>query len=157
MNLIKQIKEAAKKNNKRIVLPEGEEVRTLTAADILVKEGITQVKLIGNPTSIKNKARELNLKNIDGAIIIDPLNHEKKKLYIDKMVEIRREKGLSKEEAEELIKNPLYLGALMIKCGDADGEVAGAMNFTGNVLRPAFTQCELFMAKAKDQKITCQY
>jgi len=138
MNLLDQIKENAKKQNKKIVLPESTEERTLQAADILIEENIAQIILTGNPEEIKKEAARLNLKNIDKATIVDPKNHDKKDQYIDLMVEIRKNKGLKREDAAKLIENPLYLATLMIKNGDADGEVAGAENATGDVLRPAF-------------------
>lgn len=138
MDLLSQIRENARKLNKRIVLPEGEEERTLQAADILLKEEIAHLTLIGNPDQVKKKSASLNLENISKARIVDPLNHSEKKRYAEKMVELRKAKGLTMEEALKLIEDPLYLGTLMIKCKDADGEVAGAINFTGDVLRPAF-------------------
>jgi phosphate acetyltransferase len=138
MNLLEHIISNAKKNNKRIVLPEGEEERTLKAADILIGEGIAQIILLGNPEKLLHEAKKHNLANIDRATIIDPLNHPGKDKYIDLMVKLRSHKGLERIEAENLVKNPLYLAPLMIKAGDADGEVAGAMNSTGDVLRPAF-------------------
>ncbi len=138
MDLLNQIKANAKKHNKKIVLPESMEERTLKAADELIAEGIAQIILTGNPDEIKAKANELGLNNIDKAIIIDPKNHEKKDEYIDLMVEIRKNKGLTKEDAAKLVEDPLYLATIMIKNGDADGEVAGAENATGDVLRPAF-------------------
>jgi phosphate acetyltransferase len=138
MNLLEQIKQNAKKHFKRIVLPEGLEERTLKAADEAIREKIAQIILLGNRDKVLSFAKEMNLKNIEKANIVDPLKHEKKEHYIDLMVEIRKNKGLTKEEANRLVENPLYLGTLMIKNGDADGEVAGAMNATGDVLRPAF-------------------
>jgi phosphate acetyltransferase len=138
MSLLEEIKEKAKKHYKRIVLPEGLEERTMKAADIVAGEKIAHPILLGNPEKIKAKARELNLKNIEKCRIVDPLNHEKKEAYINLMLELRKSKGLTREEASRLIQDPLYLGTLMIKAGDADGEVAGAMNATGDVLRPAF-------------------
>ena len=137
MNLLEQIKENAKKYNKRIVLPEGTEERTLKAADILIGEGIAQIILIGNPAEIKALAEKFDLKNIGKATIIDPANHEKKEAYADLLVELRKSKGMTKEQALKLVLDPLYLATLMIKSGDADGEVAGAKNATGDVLRPA--------------------
>ena len=83
-------------------------------------------------------ANQYGLEHIAKATIVDPLNHAKKRTYIDLMLEIRKSKGLTKEAAEKLIEDPLYLATLMIKNGDADGEVAGANNATGDVLRPAF-------------------
>ena len=138
MNLLNQIKENAKKHNKKIVLPESLEERTLQAADIIIEEKLAQVILTANPDEIKKEAERLNLKNIDKAIIVDPKNHEKKDQYIDLMVEIRKNKGLTREDASKLVEDPLYLATIMIKNGDADGEVAGAENATGDVLRPAF-------------------
>lgn len=138
MNLLDRIIENAKKHGKKIVLPEGTEERTLKAADIVLQEGIAQIILIGDPVEIQKLAREKSLKNIEKATIINPKFHEKKNAYIDLMVELRKNKGLTREEASQLIENPLYLATLMIKNGDADGEVAGAMNATGDVLRPAF-------------------
>jgi phosphate acetyltransferase len=138
MDLITSIKEKAKKHQKRIVLPEGLEERTIKAADILLQEGIAKIILLGNPEQIKEKAASLGLKNIDKATIIDPVQHAKKEEYINLMLELRKSKGLKREEAEKLIEDPLYLGTIIIKNGDADGEVAGAMNATGDVLRPAF-------------------
>ncbi len=138
MDLLYQIKENAKSHNKHIVLPEGTEERTLKAANEVIAEGIAQISLLGDPDEIKKLANQLGLENIEKAQIINPLNHPKKQEYIDLMVEIRKNKGLKKEDASKLIEDPLYLGVLMIKNGDADGEVAGARNATGDVLRPAF-------------------
>jgi len=138
MNLLEEIKLKAKSHNKRIVLPEGLEERTLKAADEIIREGIAQIILLGNPDAIKAAAEKFNLTSIINASIVDPADHERKGLYIDLMVELRKHKGLTAEEAAMLIEDPLYLGTLMIKNGDADGEVAGAMNATGDVLRPAF-------------------
>lgn len=138
MDLLDKIKTKAKTLNKRIVLPEGLEERTLKAADELLKEEIVKIVLIGDPNDIYTEAKNLGLSHIDKAGIINPLKHDKKEKYIDLMVEIRKDKGLTREEASGLIEDPLYLSTLMIKNGDADGEVAGAMNATGDVLRPAF-------------------
>ncbi|RLD63221.1 MAG: phosphate acetyltransferase [Bacteroidetes bacterium] len=138
MDLMQTIQENAKKLNKRIVLPEGLEERTIKAADILIENKIAQIILLGNPDEIKAEAAKYGLKNISEATIIDPKNHDKKDHYIDMMVEIRKKKGLTRDEAAKLIEDPLYLSTLMIKNGDADGEVAGAQNATGDVLRPAF-------------------
>lgn len=138
MKLINDIKEKARKLNKRIVLPEGTEERTLKAADIIIKEGLSEIVLIGKPADILALADKLDLRNIGKADIIDPASHEMKDHYIDMMVELRKHKGMTADEASKLIENPLYLSVMMIKNGDADGEVAGAENATGDVLRPAF-------------------
>jgi phosphate acetyltransferase len=138
MDLIRQVKENAKRNKQRIILPETYDQRILQAADTVIKEDIANVILIGNNKTIETGSINYKLKNLDKAVIIDPENIDKRDIYADLMVEIRKSKGLTLGEAHELLKNPLYLSTIMIKNGDADGEVAGAANATGNVLRPAF-------------------
>ena len=138
MELLDRIKLNAKKHNKRIVLPEGYEERTIKAADIAIEEELAQIILIGDPAEINSHAAKLGLKNISKATIINPRSHKKKDHYIDMMVELRKSKGMTRELASKLIEDPLYLGVLMIKNGDADGEVSGADHSTGDVLRPAF-------------------
>jgi phosphate acetyltransferase len=137
MELLEQIKMNARRYDKRIVLPEGTEERTLKAADVIIAENIARLTLIGDPAQIHSMADGFGLKNIDNAKIINPLDHSKKESYTDLLVELRRSKGLTREEASKLVEDPLYLGVMMIKSGDADGEVAGARNTTGDVLRPA--------------------
>jgi phosphate acetyltransferase len=138
MELLDRIKQNARKHNKRIVLPEGYEERTIKAADIAIQEELAQIILIGDPAEIHSHAAKLGLKNISKATIVNPKSHENKDHYIDMMVELRKSKGMTREEASKLIEDPLYLGVLMIKNGDADGEVSGADHSTGDVLRPAF-------------------
>ena len=131
------IKDNAKKLNKRIVLPEGTEERTVQAADNIIEQGIAQVTLLGEKDEIMALAKKFSLKHIEKATIINPHDHAKKDEYTSLLYEMRKNKGLSLEDARKLVENPLYLGVLMIKNGDADGEVAGAKNATGDVLRPA--------------------
>ena len=138
MELLDRIKQNARKHNMRIVLPEGYEERTIKAADIAIKEELAQIILIGDPSEINAHAAKLGLKNISKATIVNPKVHPKKDHYINLMVELRKSKGMTREEASKLIEDPLYLGVLMIKNGDADGEVSGADHATGDVLRPAF-------------------
>jgi phosphate acetyltransferase len=138
MDFIEQLKSKAKVNKQRIVLPEGYEERTLKAADLILGEGFCNIILIGNPADIAEKAKRFSLNNLHLATIVDPDNHPKMDEYANLMVELRKSKGLTKEQAISLIKDPLFLSVLMIKSGDADGEVAGADNATGDVLRPAF-------------------
>ena len=137
MDLLQDIITRAKANKQRIVLPEGTEERTLRAADKLLADGVASIILIGNKTEISQLAASYGLKNIDLATIVDPLNHEKKAAYADLLFQLRQKKGMTPEKAAVLVENPLYLGCLMIKAGDADGEIAGAQNTTGDVLRPA--------------------
>lgn len=138
MDLIERIRQKARLDCQRIVLPEGDEERTVMAADAIIREKLCYIILIGDPAEIQKKAHQYGLKNIEKATIINPKDHPKKQQYTELLYELRKGKGLSMEEAAELVENPLYLGTLMIKAGDADGEVAGARNSTGDVLRPAF-------------------
>ncbi|MDR0394645.1 MAG: phosphate acetyltransferase [Tannerella sp.] len=137
MNLIDDIISRAKADKQRIVLPEGTEERTLKAADRLLADGVADIILIGNPDEIRLLAGSFGLQHIGKATIVDPENHEKKQAYADLLFQLRRSKGMTPEKAATLVEDPLYLGCLMIKSGDADGEIAGAKNTTGNVLRPA--------------------
>ncbi len=138
MNLLDQIFERAKNNLQRIVLPEGTEIRTLKAADIILKEKAAKLILIGDETEIEKLAAENNLTHLHEATIVNPEKDANMETYANLLFEIRKNKGMTIEEARKLAKDPLYLGCLMIKNGDADGELAGARNTTGNVLRPAF-------------------
>lgn len=138
MELLDRIKQNAKLHNMRIVLPEGYEERNIKAADIALAEGLAQIILIGDPGQIRDHASRLGLKNITRAKVVNPVSHPDKERYADLMVELRKSKGMTKEEALRLIEDPLYLGVMMIKSGDADGEVSGADHSTGDVLRPAF-------------------
>lgn len=137
MNLIDKMIQRAKSNKQRIVLPEGTEERTLQAADRLLSDEISNIILLGNPQEIEEKAQKMGLTNIGKAHIIDPKQHNKKDEYINLLVDIRKNKGMTPEKASKLVEDPLYLSCLMIKNGDADGEIAGAQNTTGDVLRPA--------------------
>ncbi len=138
MELLDRIKLNAKKYNKRIVLPEGYEERTVRAADKALEEELANIILLGNPGEILKEADRMGLKNIGKATLVDPKAHDKKDHYINMMVELRKHKGMTADEASLLIEDPMYLGVLMIKNGDADGEVSGADHSTGDVLRPAF-------------------
>jgi len=138
MNLLNQIMERAKANPQRIVLPEGTELRTLKAADIILKNKAARLILIGDENEIQTLAITYNLQHIAQAEIIDPERCSKMETYSGLLYELRKSKGMTIEEAGKLAKNPLYLACLMIKNGDADGELAGARNTTGDVLRPAF-------------------
>ncbi len=138
MNLMETIRANAQQLSKCIVLPEGTEERTIKAADIILEENIARIILLGNHEEIRNKFNEYSLQNFEKAIIIDPMNNPDHEKYATMLFEIRKSKGLTLDEAHKLVQNPLYLATLLIKDGVADGEVAGAMNSTGNVLRPAF-------------------
>lgn len=138
MNLIEHLTANARADRQRIVLPEGLEPRTLTAADRIIADGLADIILIGSPKDILNMAAELHLTNIDKATIVDPADEKVIDKYAPLFYALRKSKGITMEEARLTTANPLYLGCLMVKAGDADGQVAGAMNTTGNVLRAAF-------------------
>jgi phosphate acetyltransferase len=137
MELLQKIIEHAKANKQRIVLPEGTEERTLLAADRLLANQVADIILIGNPDTIHSLADKHGLGHIHKATIIDPANHPKKESYAALLLSLRQKKGMTPEQAALLVENPLYLACLLIKAGDADGEIAGALNTTGDVLRPA--------------------
>jgi len=136
MEILERVFQNAQKNQKRIVLPEGTEPRTLKATEIIVSQKLAQLILLGNPEEIKKEAKSLGV-TIDGVTIVDPKTDSKRETYANLMVEMRKSKGLTKEAALDLLNDPLYFACLMIKNGDADGELAGAINATGDVLRPA--------------------
>ncbi|MDE5913019.1 MAG: phosphotransacetylase, partial [Muribaculaceae bacterium] len=138
MTLFEKMTERAKACPQRIVLPEGTEPRTLTAADRIIADGIADVTLIGNPDEITKLANELKLQNIAKAHMVNPADEQVIDRYAPIFFALRKSKGISMEEARLTAHNPLYLGCLMIKGGDADCMVAGAQNTTGNVLRAAF-------------------
>ena len=137
MKLLQEIKERAQSNPQRIVLPEGDEPRTLEAANTVIKDKVANIILLGNPEKILALAAEKGFEYIKQATIIDPDNNPELEKYAEMLCEIRKKKGMTMEEATRLAKDPLYLGCLMIKAGAADGELAGARNATGDVLRPA--------------------
>ncbi|MDD2559664.1 MAG: phosphate acetyltransferase [Bacteroidales bacterium] len=138
MSLLQQMAARAKANPQQIVLPEGDEIRTLKAANQILADGLAEIYLIGNPGEILNLAKQNKLSKIaDKAKLIDPINHPNKEVYTSLLYELRKNKGMTPEQAARLVEDPLYLACLMIKNGDADGEIAGARNATGDVLRPA--------------------
>lgn len=137
MELVEQLITRAKANRQRIVLPEGTEERTLKAANQILTDEVADLILIGNPAEIAEKAMQWGLGNISKATIINPENHPRQEEYAQLLFQLRQKKGMTIEQARELVKNPLYLGCLIIKNGDADGQLAGARNTTGDVLRPA--------------------
>ena len=137
MTLIESIIARAKSNKQRIVLPESLEERTLTAADMALADEIAEIILIGNREEIFALAEKLGLKNIDKATIIDPATSEKTAEYANLLYELRKSKGMTPEKAAQQVLDPLYFGCLIIKSGDADGQISGALSTTGETLRPA--------------------
>lgn len=137
MNLLEHIVARAKSNKQRIVLPEATEERTLKAADRVLADELADLILIGNPDELKTLAAKWDLHNIDKATIVDPLNNPKAEEYAELLAELRKKKGMTIEQARELVKNPLYLGCMIIKTEGADGQISGALSTTGDTLRPA--------------------
>ena len=138
MNFIENIKNRAKQEIKTIVLPEAEDIRTLKATQIALKEKYANIVLVGNEEIIKQKAQENNV-NIEGAIIINPQTSENYEKYVQLLYELRKNKGMTIEQAKELVLNPVYFGMLMVKDEEtkADGLVSGAAHSTADTLRPA--------------------
>ncbi len=131
---IENLKVKAKNDIKTIVLAEGEELRTIQCAAIVKKEGYAKNILLGNPEKIRAVAAKENL-DIDGVEIINPENGNEE--YAQLFAELRKKKGVTIEQARETVKDPLYYGNMMVKTGAADGMVAGAVNSSANVIRPA--------------------
>ena len=137
MELVEQLIARAKANKQRIVLPEGTEERTLKAANQILTDGVADLIILGNVDEIHELAKQWGLGNIDKATIIDPATSPKKEEYAELLAELRKKKCMTIEEARKKVLDPLYFGCMIIKSGDADGQLAGARNTTGNVLRPA--------------------
>ncbi|SHI69096.1 phosphotransacetylase [Clostridium amylolyticum] len=135
MELMKNIWEAAQRDRKRIVLPEGEEERNLVASQKIKENGLADVTLVGNLEVIKRKATDLKV-NLDGINIVDPETSDKINSYVQEFYEMRKNKGMTIEKAEKIVRDPLYYGTMMVKLGDADGMVSGAIHTTGDLLRP---------------------
>lgn len=138
MTLFERLTQKAKLHPQRLVLPESTEPRTLQAADKVLEQEIAEVYLLGNPEEVKTTAERLGLKNIEKAKIFDPNDDAAVEKYAQLFFELRKNKGITIEKARETAKNPLYLGCLMIKAGDMDCMVAGALSPTSAVLRAAF-------------------
>lgn len=135
MELMKQIWDKARDNKKTIVLPEGDEERTLVAAQKIVEEGLANICLVGNKEDIENKAAKLNV-NLEGVEIIDSTTSDKLEKYVNAFYELRKAKGMTLEKAEKIVRDPLYFATMMVKLDDADGMVSGAVHTTGDLLRP---------------------
>ena len=136
MSMIERVYEKAKKDPKRIVFPEGDEKRTLLAAEKLNKAGICRPILVGNAEKIQAAAAAAGA-DIAGIAIVDPETDGRRPFYIESLYELRKAKGLTMEQADRLASDPMYWGILMVKLGDGDGLVSGAVHTTGDMLRPA--------------------
>lgn len=135
MELMKQIWDVARKNKQRIVLPEGDEERTLVASQKIIEEGLAEVYLVGSEAVIREKATLLGV-NLEGVNVVDPDTSDKLDSYINAFYELRKSKGMTLEKADKIVRDPLYFGTMMVKMDDADGMVSGAVHTTGDLLRP---------------------
>ena len=136
MSFIEEVKQRAKKELKSIVLPEATDIRVLKATETVLKEGYAKIILVGNKAEIVSKAKENNI-NIDGAEIIDPMTSNKREEYANTLYELRKNKGMTLEEAQKLVEHPVYYGMVMVKANEADGLVSGCAHSTSETLRPA--------------------
>ena len=136
MSMIEKIKNKAKENKKRIVLPEGDEPRTVKAAVDIAKEGLAIPVLLGKPENIAKVASEQGV-DVSGIEIVDPLTSDKAASYAKALYELRKAKGVTEDDAKKLVADPMYYGIMMVKLEDADGLVSGAVHTTGDMLRPA--------------------
>ena len=136
MNLIETIRNKARANVKTIVLPEGDEPRTVVAAATVVREGLAKPILLGDPAKIRAVAAARGV-DLAGVALVDPATSEKAAAYARTLFELRKAKGVTEAKAAELVTDPMYFGILMVKAGDADGLVSGAVHSTGDMLRPA--------------------
>ncbi len=134
--MIEKIKSKARENKKRIVLPEGDEPRTVKAAVDIVKDGLAVPVLLGNPEKIEKVASEQGV-DVSGIKIVDPLTSDKAEEYAKSLYELRKAKGVTEDDAKKLVADPMYYGIMMVKLEDADGLVSGAVHTTGDMLRPA--------------------
>ena len=137
MSFIDEIKNRAKKDIKKIVLPESEDDRTLRATSEVLKQKFAEIILVGNKEKILKRANELNLENVEEAEIIDPVNSDKYDEFVEKFYELRKNKGMTIEKAKEYMFDNTYFGMMMVKQGYADGLVSGAVHSTSDTLRPA--------------------
>lgn len=137
MNISENLRQRAKKSIKKIVLPEGEEPRMIKAAEIIYREGFAKLVFLGKEEKIKDIAKQIKVTFPKDIEIIDPESAENLNTYSEIYYNLRKNKGMTLEEAKKLLKDPLYYGALMVYQGDADGLVAGSIHATGDVFRPA--------------------
>ena len=136
MNFIESMKQRARQNIKKIVLPEASDIRTIKAAATALKEEYAEIVLVGDEVRVNKLAEESGL-DISKATIVNPLTSAKAEEYAEKLYELRKEKGMTLEQAKELVKDEVYFGMMMIKCDEADGLVSGAIHSTSDTLRPA--------------------
>jgi phosphate acetyltransferase len=139
MTLLEQIRQKATEKGKHIVLPEGEDDRMIQAAQRLIQEGICRVTLLDAAGNVSQKAKDMGV-SLEGIRVLQPETHDRLERYGQTFYELRKHKGITEEEAKQTMMRPLFWGAMMVREGDVDGSVAGAVHTTGDVLR-AGIQC----------------
>ena len=139
MHLVDQIKTKARADRQTVVLPEGYDDRMIEAASRIVADGLAQIVLLGKPDALQAKAAELGV-SLDGVTLLDPSQAPELDAYVEELVKLREKKGLTPEQAREMLTadDNLFFASMMVRKGDAGGAVAGAYNTTGDVLRAAF-------------------
>lgn len=135
-NIMDTIYSKAKAAKKRITLPEADDVRTVTAAQKIVEQGLAEVILINSEAKIKAAASQAGV-DVSGCKIVDPETSPKRKEYAQKLYELRKHKGMTEEKAYAVVADPLYYGCMMVNGGEADGQVSGATHSTADTVRPA--------------------
>ena len=135
MELMNKLWAAAKADKRRIVLPEGDEERTIKATGKIVELGLAKPVLVGDENVIRNKAKDLDV-DLTGVEVVDPNKSDRLEAYISAFYELRKNKGMTMEKADKIVRDPLYFGTMMVKLDDADGMVSGAVHTTGDLLRP---------------------
>ncbi len=134
MNVVEDIRRRARQNNRQIILAEGEEERTIEAAEIIHREKIARTILVGNIEVIKSKAQRLKV-DLSGINLVDQRQHPRRQEYIEQYFQLRKHKGITTEEAAKQMDNPLYYGCMMLRNGEGDGVVGGALNTTAETAR----------------------
>ncbi|HHT95796.1 MAG TPA: phosphate acetyltransferase [Clostridia bacterium] len=150
MTFLERTIQRAKSNKKTIVLPESEDIRTLKAASVALKEGIADIILLGNKEKVKKNGKGLNIPE-EKVLEIDKFDRIDE--YANMLYQLRKEKGVTLDIAYKLLENPLYFAVMMVKMGDADGMVAGAVSSTSDTLRPALQ----ILRTAKGTKIVSAF
>ena len=135
MELMNKLWAAAKADKRRIVLPEGDEERTIKATGKIVELGLAKPVLVGDENVIRSKAKDLDV-DLTGVEVVDPNKSDRLEAYINAFYELRKNKGMTMEKADKIVRDPLYFGTMMVKLDDADGMVSGAVHTTGDLLRP---------------------
>jgi phosphate acetyltransferase len=139
MEVLDRLQERARANPRFILLPEGEDERVLSAASRIAALGLARVGVVGKPASLETRASRAGI-DLKGVELIDHLAHSSRQKYVEEYFRSRRHRGLTEQEADKALQDPLYFANIMVRLGEADGTVAGATNTTAHTVRAAL-QC----------------